>query len=63
MSRDKKDERPLAYPKPTETDQQLKNQPEYIDQQPGDFSDKSISNMPAVDEDLRQSNNPREEEK
>ena len=43
---DKKDDRMESYPKPTETDQQLKNQPEYIDQQPGDFSDKSISDIP-----------------
>jgi len=38
-------DRPESYPKPTETDSQLKNQPEYIDQQPNDFSDKSISNI------------------
>lgn len=42
-------DRPEAYPRPTETDQQLKNQPEYIDQQPNDFSDKSISDIPAND--------------
>jgi len=40
-------DRPESYPKPTETDSQLKNQPEYIDQQPNDFSDKSISDIPA----------------
>ncbi|SHF75578.1 hypothetical protein [Flavisolibacter ginsengisoli] len=39
-------DRPESYPKPTETDSQLKNQPEYIDQQPNDFSDKSVSDIP-----------------
>jgi hypothetical protein len=38
--------RPEAYPKPTETDNQLKNQAEFIDQQPNDFDDKSVSDMP-----------------
>jgi len=27
-------ERPFAYPKPTENDVQLNNQPEYVDQEP-----------------------------
>ena len=40
-----KSSRPEAYPKPTETDNQLKNQPEFIDQQPNDFHDKSISDI------------------
>jgi hypothetical protein len=43
---ERKSERPEAYPHPTETDQQLKNQPEYIDQQPNEFHDKSISDIP-----------------
>ena len=42
-----KNSRPEAYPKPTETDNQLKNQPEFIDEQPNDFNDKSISDIPA----------------
>ncbi len=41
--------RPEAYPRPTETDSQLKNQPEFIDQQPNDFEDKSISDIPVKD--------------
>jgi hypothetical protein len=45
--KDKNEDRPLAYPLPTETDQQLRNQPEFIDQQPNDFHDKSISDIPA----------------
>jgi len=43
--KDKKDDRPGAYPKPTETDAQLKNQPEYIDQQPNSL-EKDISDVP-----------------
>ena len=46
-----KQTRPESYPRPTETDNQLKNQPEFIDQQPNDFSDKSVSNIPASDAD------------
>jgi hypothetical protein len=44
--RDKKEEeRPFAYPKPTENDQQLRNQPEFIDQEPNSY-DKQISDIP-----------------
>ncbi|HEY0040518.1 MAG TPA: hypothetical protein VGB71_07640 [Flavisolibacter sp.] len=44
--RDKKeDDRPLAYPKPTEADSQLNNQPEYIDQEPNTY-EKEISDVP-----------------
>ena len=46
-----KNTRPEAYPKPTETDNQLKNQPEFIDQQPNDFHDKSVSDIPGNDAD------------
>lgn len=35
-----------AYPRPSTADEQQKNQPEYIDQQPNDFNDKSISDIP-----------------
>ena len=45
-SRDKQEEeRPAAYPKPTETDKQLQNQPEYIDQEPNTYN-KEISDVP-----------------
>jgi hypothetical protein len=49
MDNKKKDkyERPESYPRPTETDEQLKNQPEYTDQQPNYFRDKTISDFPA----------------
>ena len=40
-------DRPEAYPKPTETDTQLQNQPEYIDQQPNSF-ETDISDIPAT---------------
>ncbi len=42
MNQDKNhnSERPEAYPKPTETDKQLDNQPEFIEPQPDKF-DKS----------------------
>jgi len=50
--------RPEAYPKPTATDNQLKNQSEFIDQQPNDFRDKSISDLPVNDNSERQSNDP-----
>jgi len=58
MNQDKnRQDRPESYPKPTETDSQLKNQPEYIDKQPNDFSDKSVSDIPNSDA-PRQSNDP-----
>ncbi|MFL5788711.1 MAG: hypothetical protein ACJ748_11705 [Flavisolibacter sp.] len=44
----KRDERPLAYPQPTKTDEQLKNQPEFIDQEPERFH-KEISDIPATE--------------
>ena len=49
MKEDKsKYERPEAYPKPTETDNQLQNQPEYIDQEPNTY-EKEISDVPVKD--------------
>jgi hypothetical protein len=44
---DKEDVRPEAYPQPSETDEQLKNQPEYVDQEPNS-RDKNISDIPAT---------------
>lgn len=38
-SSDKKDDRPVAYPKPTQTDTQLKNQDEYTERQSGNRSE------------------------
>lgn len=60
MSREEKgrSDRPVAYPKPNETDHQLNNQPEYIDQQPNDFKDKTISDMPAESNATYFSNDP-----
>jgi|GEM_PF-1690783 len=63
MSKEEKgrQDRPEAYPKPTETDHQLRNQPEYIDQQPNDFTDKSISDMPVSSNAAYFSNDPNSE--
>lgn len=41
----KEEERPIAYPKPTEADNQLHNQPEFIDQEPNTY-EKEISDVP-----------------
>ncbi len=49
-----------SYPRPTETDKQLQNQPEFTDQQPNDFEDKSISDVPNSNA-TRQSNDPEQE--
>lgn len=40
--KNQEDDRPVAYPKPTEADQQLNNQPEYTDQEPN-YYNKEIS--------------------
>ena len=58
MDRDNKNDRFESYPRPTETDQQLKNQPEYIDQQPNDFQDKTISDIPTPPQRDQQPGNP-----
>ena len=46
----KKDDRPVSYPRPSESDRQIQNQPEYIDQEPNKF-EKEISDVPAEDND------------
>lgn len=45
MARNEKNNRPEAYPKPNKTDQQLNNQPEFVDQEPNN-KDKDISDIP-----------------
>ena len=60
IRKEERNERPEAYPRPTETDEQLKNQPEYEDQQPNEFNDKSISDIPNSPAE-RQSDDPLEE--
>ena len=57
---EKRNDRFESYPRPTETDKQLQNQPEYTDQQPNDFEDKSISDVPNSNA-TRQSNDPEQE--
>lgn len=61
MPHDKKNERPESYPRPSETDNQWQNQPEYIDQQPNDFSDKSVSDLPATEADVQHASDPGKE--
>ena len=50
---DKRNERPESYPRPSETDNQWQNQPEFIDQQPNDFNDTGNQ--------VKQANDPGEE--
>ena len=57
---EKRNERFESYPRPTETDKQLQNQPEFEDQQPNEFNDKSISDVPDSNA-KRQSNEPEKE--
>ena len=59
---DKRNDRFESYPRPTETDKQLQNQPEYTDLQPNDFNDKSISDVPNNNAE-RQSNDPEKDMK
>lgn len=61
MNTDKKQDRPESYPRPTETDNQLQNQPEFIDQQPNDFSDKSVSDYTTDAPGVQQTNDPAKE--
>lgn len=56
MADDNKDRtaRPEAYPKPSETDQQWKQQDEYSTQQPNKTGPQEISGVPTTDRnDLR----------
>ena len=45
-----KNERPAAYPQPTETDNQLKNQDEYATMQPNKLNDVQEVSAPAPKE-------------
>jgi hypothetical protein len=63
MLQDKNNERPEAYPRPTTKDSQLKDQPEFVDQQPNDFHDKSISGLEHNEQQHKTSSDPAEEEK
>jgi hypothetical protein len=47
--KNKREERPIAYPRPSETDTQIQNQPEYIDQEPNQF-EKELSDVPVKDD-------------
>ena len=54
MDRDKDSMK--SYPRPSKSDISFNNQPEFIDQQPNDFHDKSISDLPANEEREKESN-------
>ena len=57
MSNDKQQPtRPEAYPRPTEKDSQLQNQPEFIDEKPNEFQEQGVSNRPVKDEEGKTSN-------
>ncbi|MBA2329112.1 MAG: hypothetical protein M3413_02505 [Bacteroidota bacterium] len=45
-----KDNRPLAYPKPSVTDQQLNNQPEFVDPQPNSTGEEELDGKPELKE-------------
>ena len=55
-NRNDKNERFESYPKPTETDQQLKNQPEYIDELPEESRDRKVGEAPSTKGDLPERN-------
>jgi hypothetical protein len=57
---EKRNDRFESYPRPTETDKQLQNQPEFQDQQPNSFEDKSVSDVPNTPAE-HQSDNPQRE--
>ena len=60
MNTDPKD-RQEAYPRPFTTDNQIDNQPEYIDQQPNDFHDKSVSDVSIDNDSVQQGSQPEED--
>jgi hypothetical protein len=59
---EKRGDRFESYPRPTETDKQLQNQPEFEDQQPNEFNDKSVSDVPDINA-KKQSNDPEKEKR
>lgn len=60
-SRDKKEETSGAYPQPSEQAKQLKNQPEYINQEPNNFHDKTIGKVPVKNEPATEEPQPDED--
>lgn len=46
MSKEKRGDRFEPYPRPSETDKQLRDQPEFINEQPDEFTDQPVSNAP-----------------
>ena len=60
MDKDKKNERFESYPQPSTSDKQFNDQPEFTDQQPNDFEDKSISDVSSPNS-ARQNNDPKQD--
>lgn len=50
--KNKKEERPIAYPLPSDSDRQVQNQPEYIDQEPNKF-EKEVSDVEVKEDDKK----------
>ena len=55
-NRNEKNNRFESYPKPTETDRQLKDQPEFIDELPDESEDQNVSDTPSPKTDLPKRN-------
>ena len=58
--KNKRDERPEAYPRPSKTDKQLQNQPEFIDNEPE--MEQGISNKEQETGNKEQGTRMKEEE-
>lgn len=58
MNQNKKNERPESYPRPTETDNQLQNQPEFIDDllNDNDGTERQVSDQREENEEEEQKN-------
>jgi len=61
MRKEEKNNRPEAYPKPSVADQQLKDQPEFIDQEPNEFNDKKVSDISTTELDEDKATDSRKE--
>lgn len=56
MNNREKNNRFESYPKPTEPDRQLKDQPEFIDELPEESEDQKVSDTKPANEDLEKRN-------
>lgn len=60
-SSDKKQESANGYPRPSDAAKQLQNQPEYINQEPNNFHDKTIGKVPVKNDAETEENKPDED--